>query len=300
MNPQDLRPGAVVIGLLSEPVKVTSVIVRPDGSIFIVCHDATGLTRTAALSEADIISLVLSEAAPERPRGRIVADGRLIIPLYHGTSSLFLSSILEHGLGGRNVIRELGVIELLGDVVRLCDDGLPPEPQWLLRMDAARRMASQQVTAAGFNFRHGGTYVSPSPVTAARYAMKESGSEIVCRFLMLYRRIEQQRPDLLRALQRDPSALMSFAAHDHVPLLIELSDVPIQSLRTEQGGPVEQILEEIEGFLNDMPDNFPGIVQQHNFELVRAVSRSQFHVHRIMDSWEYGSERLPLAPYDES
>jgi hypothetical protein len=38
-----------------------------------------------------------------------VHDGRLTIPLYHGTSMLFYDSIVASGLGGRDIVEESGI-----------------------------------------------------------------------------------------------------------------------------------------------------------------------------------------------
>jgi hypothetical protein len=48
----------------------------------------------------------------------VIVDERLAIPLYHGTSDLFYGSIKTFGLGGRNLIKELRVIELLRQLVK--------------------------------------------------------------------------------------------------------------------------------------------------------------------------------------
>ena len=52
--------------------------------------------------------------------------GELILNLYHGTSGLFLQSILEHGLGGRNPIDEMNVIDLAGELYELRKSGCFP------------------------------------------------------------------------------------------------------------------------------------------------------------------------------
>jgi hypothetical protein len=39
----------------------------------------------------------------------LVKDSRLTVSLFHGTSSLFYDSILSSGLGGRNVIEDMGM-----------------------------------------------------------------------------------------------------------------------------------------------------------------------------------------------
>lgn len=38
------------------------------------------------------------------------------VTLYHGTSSFFLDSILENGLGGVNIIKEWGVLDLVNEM----------------------------------------------------------------------------------------------------------------------------------------------------------------------------------------
>lgn len=38
------------------------------------------------------------------------------VTLYHGTSSIFLPSILENGLGGINAVKEWGILELAREI----------------------------------------------------------------------------------------------------------------------------------------------------------------------------------------
>ncbi len=42
---------------------------------------------------------------------QILRDGKLTIPLFHGTNELFLDSIQRYGLGGRNIIQELASLK---------------------------------------------------------------------------------------------------------------------------------------------------------------------------------------------
>lgn len=48
-------------------------------------------------------------------------NGRLLIDLYPGTSTLFLDSIIGNGLGAVNPMKEWGILELAREVGYLSD-----------------------------------------------------------------------------------------------------------------------------------------------------------------------------------
>ena len=52
---------------------------------------------------------------------KITNNGKLMIPLFHGTSTIFLESIIENGLGGRNPIKDLNLFELANEVYTLSE-----------------------------------------------------------------------------------------------------------------------------------------------------------------------------------
>ena len=54
-------------------------------------------------------------------RQKITKDGKLTIPLFHGTTTIFLESIIENGLGGRNPIKDLNLFELANEVYTLSE-----------------------------------------------------------------------------------------------------------------------------------------------------------------------------------
>jgi len=53
-----------------------------------------------------------------RNDNELLENGKLTIPLHHGTSSLFLVSIQEHGLGGVNPIEQFRVREYFTEVFK--------------------------------------------------------------------------------------------------------------------------------------------------------------------------------------
>ena len=50
------------------------------------------------------------------------------VTLYHGTSSFFLDSILENGLGGVNIIKEWGVLDLVNEMYPYVAERLSSRP----------------------------------------------------------------------------------------------------------------------------------------------------------------------------
>ncbi|MAQ95723.1 MAG: hypothetical protein CMM84_19625 [Rhodothermaceae bacterium] len=129
-------------------------------------------------------------------------DGEsLLIPLYHGTSSLFLPSIIEHGLGGRNPVGEYRAHDALRLALSVCDVHLVDDEEWVyLVRPTAVRMLGGEVTAGGFNFRHGAPYLSPSRRSATSYATSNKyGSEIISYAALLIERAAAASPGVPRS-----------------------------------------------------------------------------------------------------
>src|SRR5262249_1089894 len=84
----------------------------------------------------------------------------LLIPLYHGTSTLFLSSISEYGLGGKNPIEEWDVLGFFNTVLALAGRYLLNDDDWVSERWFLQKMGRQEAGAS--NWRHKSTYLSPS------------------------------------------------------------------------------------------------------------------------------------------
>jgi hypothetical protein len=109
----------------------------------------------------------------------IDAENRLTIDLYHWTSSLFLDTIVQNGLGAINPVMEWNLLELSKEVYKLSEEFLKETTYFMISSDSFKRMAEQK-PSTGFNFQHGDTYLSASRYTAANYAInKRYGSEIL-------------------------------------------------------------------------------------------------------------------------
>jgi hypothetical protein len=217
---------------------------------------------------------------------RLVDQDRLAVSLFHGTASLFVESIASHGLGGRNPIRELAAIETLRELVVVADRHLAHELEWQsLRIDA-EPMAFQRLTAGGFNYRHGATCLSPSRLSAVRYALSNHlGSELLSQAEAVWKLLAARVPDAceISTLQDHP-ALLLIQSSQPEPILVEVSNPPLSHLWGERDEPALEIVDSME-FDDPAVQGRPNLRdmawQQHNFELLHPIPPEMLTIYRI-------------------
>jgi hypothetical protein len=226
----------------------------------------------------------------------IIVNGKLTIPLYHGTSDLFYESIRQVGLGGRNLIRKLRVVELLRELITFCETKLPNEEQWLLRMQAAGWIARQHVSRGGLNFRHGSVYLTPSHYTATVYATSSKyGSEALGHFMMLWNRLRENQINLPPDISDGAQLIIDFADRPRVPILIKVVGVPETILAAEKGGPASDVFERIEQL--GQKSSVSTMCQQENFELLEPIPIHHAEIYRIVKPSRNPDEEPLLATY---
>ena len=213
----------------------------------------------------------------------LLFDGKIRIPLYHGTNLLFYDSIKQHGLGGRDLIKELRVIELLRELIAICEDSLTAEEDWILRMQCAKFIASQDVTEGGFNFRHGSAYLAASVEKAARYAVSsEFSSEALAQFMMLWTRLQDSRVSLPPTVRAGSLPILEFASGKKAPLVFELSNVAIDDLAAEDGSHPRAMLDSV-GSLATGDDSVDGhFLGAANFEAHGPISIADARTFRVL------------------
>lgn len=231
----------------------------------------------------------------------LLSDGKITIPLYHGTNLLFYESIKRHGLSGLNLIKELCVIELLRELIAICDDSLPDEEDWILRMQSAKFIASQDVTGGGFNFRHGSAYLAASIQKAVRYAISsEFSSEALAQFMMLWNRLEDRRIIVPEAVVTRSKPIVEFASGKKAPLVLQLSDVPICDLTAENGSDPTACLNLVRQLASSENPVYEHLLGAVNFELHKPTSIADakiFGVLRASSNDSSHSENYSLIPY---
>ncbi|MCZ8014482.1 MAG: hypothetical protein O9274_02175 [Limnobacter sp.] len=217
--------------------------------------------------------------------------------LYHGTSTIFLASILETGLGGRNVVAEWRAVECLTRLIAVADNVFGNTPDWIGERYGLDLMARQAVTGAHMNFRHGGAYLSPTEVSAVRYAVTNTvGSEILSECVKLLRAPALEGEALSEVGREFPSILGLAAIEvEAQPLLLRLDAVPLAAVQTEQGvNPSEQI----SMLLSFSPDLLSTVGQQFNFELVEPFQIDPSQVWVISSTGYLGNpQSYELEPW---
>lgn len=214
----------------------------------------------------------------------LVKEGRLQVPLFHGTSTIFLAEIRQFGLGGKNPITEYRVREFLEEVYRLAESYLAGDEDWQLGRVVIGKMVNQEITAGDFNFRHGAAYLTPSRFTAGCYAARPFGSELISDTLNWFARLEAlpDASEAVKPLKNLP--LLKLRNTTSEPILIQVNDVPSSILEGERGQSVEEVLQEMEEVFELSsrtglpPESF---WRQCNFALKSPVMADRLEFYRV-------------------
>ena len=216
-------------------------------------------------------------------------DGdRMLVPLYHGTSGIFLPSIKKGGLGAGNPNLALNTFGLLADVLDPIERNWSQEPEFALNMLAARAILDQGVTRGGFNFRHNNVYLSASEKKAVEYALSNPfGSELLSTALSLYEKLESRDKASADQIFQKYPAIFDLRTLANQPLLVEVLCVPIQNLRSETGDNPAELLRRME----DNSNIGKIMLQTCNFELVSTHPPHNLRYYDI--EWRNSDPNLP-------
>ena len=225
----------------------------------------------------------------------VTDNGQMLVPLYHGTSKIFLDSIQESGLGAKDPNIMFKSHELLTEMFNLEGWNWSDDPELSTMELITRYTVDQSVSGGGFNFRHGNTYLTPSKPTAVRYALiNRLGSELLSTTISLFDSLKVRDEGKAREVASKYPIVSELLSLEHQPLLVEALRVPIRSLRSEQGDAPEVVIDQI----NNLPDGtdsklFHVVFQQHNFELIHPLPADNLRYYEI----EWHNSALDLPKY---
>ncbi|WP_102345911.1 hypothetical protein [Bacillus sp. Marseille-P3661] len=193
---------------------------------------------------------------------QFIKDGRLMIPLYHGTSTLFLHDILTKGLGAENPTKKYNIMETLKKLVNKGyeyseylpkSNWSPNSEHWLLKKN--KMIVNNEIA----NHRYNGVYLTPSKLTAVRYTKNKYGSELISNTLILYHFLKEYSVPV----DLDNEFLRHIMNCSYEPVVIIASSVDCSLLRSENNNkPIEDTFKSLQFFLEKGFDP-----QQTNFEL---------------------------------
>lgn len=203
---------------------------------------------------------------------------KLPIPLYHGTSTLFLQSIIRSGLGGANPIADWSVLEFARVIYPLVEKHLSAHEDFMLKAQTFKFMVEQK--SAGMNFQHGETYLSPSLSTAVRYAAnKRLGSEFLTYTLdFLSELIRLKVAGVSDKLYRAYPQIFEKLDISPAPLLIQAENVDPAALAAENGGDATLTLKHVLETVRSLPEECDFLLQQSNFRLCQPILVGQLKI----------------------
>lgn len=205
----------------------------------------------------------------------INAENQLTVDLFHGTSTLFLDSIIHFGLGGLNPVAEWKLFDLSKEVYQLSEQHLKDTQLFNVSSFSFKKMIEQSNSGA-FNFQHGDTYLSPSKQTAVNYVInKEYGSELLSytiSFLkeLLNKDISYVKKDLAIKFPK----IFGLIKVKPSPLLIQVKNVKASSLLNEHGEDPKHNLDQMQKMMNERKELYEPLMQQTNFRLTTPVETS--------------------------
>ncbi|WP_156125312.1 hypothetical protein [Cellulophaga sp. Hel_I_12] len=200
---------------------------------------------------------------------------------YHGTSSIFLNSIIENGLGGINPNFDFKNLDLLKYLSSRAEKDLMENQNYLNVRDATLAMANQTDLAVPmpngktfyFNYRHDGIYVALTREKGAIYACKNKyGSEILEYCIRIFKLIKEKDKFFELPKELNLFKIEQYLDYEQKPILIEINGVKDDELEMENGQMAPEILNNLREIIPKLPKREKFERLQHiNFKLLKPV-----------------------------
>jgi len=198
----------------------------------------------------------------------IIENGRFNIPLFHATSTAFLPSILEFGLGGVDITVNYRALELFETLLHLIEIHLPDYGESCV---AQMKLILQQ--KKGTQWRHGGAFLTPSIDRAVKYAVNPYGSELLSIIHGMNEDVIKYIPGTDGIIDEFEEIKQIFAV-EHRPLLLVVDDVEIKNIQGEDGNEAWKSLQQLYKLMsgsNFSSDSRNILGQQTNFQVVEPI-----------------------------
>ena len=212
----------------------------------------------------------------------IAKSGIFTIPLYHGTTELFLKSIKELGLGGKDPLVELGAKEFMHELYDIAEKQNWSDDYWSNLQGALAPTINQDITEWGFNFKHGESYLTYSPQLAIKYAVENPfGCEYLTNMRRLLKVLVKREVSEVYPLIEHPIVKLGNEPHD--PYIISINDIELEDVETETGQPMEEQLKKIEELMEI------GIMGPLSFKLKNPICYERLTINKLGTSNKNGT-----------
>lgn len=215
----------------------------------------------------------------------IVKKGVFTIPLYHGTTSLFVDSIMQHGLGGENPLLKYKAKEFMNELYVLAEKQKWEDEEWIEFRTLLQPIVFQQTLENDLNFKHGETYITPSLELATKYAKENPfGCEYLTNLRTFVAFLASRNLKGFRELSIDQPVFKAWEAPND-PYVITLNKVEIKSVIPEADQNLAVHIEEIDKLLA------VGLHGPHSFKLKKPITVDDLIVKKI-GVWDAQAQNL--------
>jgi len=215
-----------------------------------------------------------------RKRVSSYSGGQLNIPLYHGTSSLYLESIKRLGLGGVNPYSKYNIRDYLKKNLSLYEsiyDDACKKNIDVLHRDIPPSIIKATIEREGgqqFSFLYEGTNFTPSKNKAQDYAQNPLG-ELLYSVYVFDLALSQSKL-YTRPTTWDENGLAYLLSNleKHSPIVFKLESIPLAWLQSESGEDPREIVSYIDENLFRLGSNseqFDSMLQQSNFRILQNI-----------------------------
>lgn len=193
---------------------------------------------------------------------------------YHGTSSIFLDSIAEFGLGGINPNLKYKNLELLKYLSEQSEIHLINNAEYLKSREPILAMAQQTDLEIDnpngdnvfFNYRHDGIYVAFTRERAAIYACTDRyGSEILEYCIKLFRLLKNKFKNFVLPEDLNLFGIENYLNYEQRPIMVEATGVMDEDLEIENGREASAILKELREII-------PKLSKREKFEKLQFIN----------------------------
>lgn len=219
---------------------------------------------------------------------------------FHGTSSIFLDSIIEFGLGRINPNIEYKNLELLQYLSSECEKQIPNNTEYLDGRDAIMGMAYQKpvefkIPSGGVfigNYEHKHIYISLTRQRALNYACDNKyGSEILEYCIKLFEYLKEENTHFKLPTELNLFNIEKYIGKEHKPILIEIINVNEDDLKTEFGENGTDYLNELRKTLPTLNEvDFHKKLGYSNFRISKPFGIEQMKIYEIEHEGKIGTE----------
>ena len=217
----------------------------------------------------------------------IIKGDKLTIPLYHGTTALFVNSINEFGLGGKDPLKSYNALNLLQSLWCKAESQLANDSFWLSIRERFQTIVEQNQFKGVLNQQHGETYLTCNPEIAVKYAVEcPNGGEFLTNLrefiqLLILKNVSGVKEEI------NSHPLRQVLDQYYDPYVLKVESLDINALATETGLAMDKQIAKISHNMSN------SIISPLSFKLKSEINPQDIEIKKI-GKWQTVEQQLAL------